>query len=59
MSDDNVSAPGAPYNKNHANVPDEEDQASLSSDATQAGVKNIEAVSQTWTQSSLVAAYFG
>ena len=56
MPEDNVSAP---YNKNHVNVPDEEDRASLSSDATQVGVKNIEAVSQTWTQSSLVAAYLG
>ena len=48
-----------PYNKNHINVQGEEDQTSLSSDTTQTGVKNIEAISQTWTQSSLVAAYFG
>lgn len=37
----------------------EDDQSSLASDATQTGVKNIEAVSQTWTQWSLIAAYLG
>ena len=36
-----------------------DDQSSLSSDDTQAGVKNIEAISQTWTKWSLVAAYAG
>ncbi|CAF9933023.1 hypothetical protein IMSHALPRED_009041 [Imshaugia aleurites] len=39
----------------------ENDQSSSSSnaDATQTGVENIEAVSRTWTQSSLIAAYLG
>ena len=40
-------------------VQHEDDQSSLTSDATQTGVKSIEAVSQTWTQSSLIAAYLG
>ena len=40
-------------------VDHEDDQSSFTSDATQTGVKNIEAVSQTWTQSSLIAAYLG
>ena len=34
-------------------------QSSLSTDDAQAGVKNIEAVSQTWTRSSLILAYLG
>lgn len=37
----------------------EDSRSSLSSDETQTGVKNIEAVSQTWTKWSLIAAYFG
>ncbi|KAM0796047.1 hypothetical protein BDR22DRAFT_812634 [Usnea florida] len=37
----------------------EDDSSSVISDVPQAGVKNIEAVSQTWTQSSLIAAYLG
>ena len=37
----------------------EHDSASVDSDETQTGVKNIEAVSQTWTQWSLIAAYLG
>ena len=37
----------------------EDDSSSIISDAPQAGVKNIEAVSQTWTQSSLIVAYLG
>lgn len=56
ISEDNVSIS---CNQNHANAQHEDDQASLSSDATQAGVKNIEVVSQTWTQASLVASYLG
>lgn len=39
---------------------DEEDASSLISDDTQQqGVKRIEAISQTWTHSSLIAAYVG
>ena len=34
-------------------------QSSLSTDDAQAGVKSIEAVSQTWTQWSLIVAYLG
>ena len=40
-------------------VSDEDDQSSLSSSDTQQGVKGIEAISQTWTQWSLIAAYIG
>ena len=49
----------APKNRAYVNVENDGDQSSLSSDTTQTGVKNIEAVSQTWTQSSLTAAYLG
>ena len=38
---------------------EEDNHSSIGADATQTGVKNIEAVSQTWTQSSLIAAYLG
>lgn len=37
----------------------EDSRSSISSDDTQIGVKNIEAISQTWTKSSLIAAYLG
>ena len=37
----------------------DDDRSSLSSDNTQNGVKNIEAVSQIWTKSSLISAYLG
>ena len=37
----------------------EDDRSSLSSDDTQIGVKNIEAISQTWTKWSLFSAYLG
>jgi len=36
-----------------------DDRSSLSSYEAQTGVKNIEAISQTWTRTSLVAAYVG
>ncbi|MCJ1434969.1 hypothetical protein MMC27_004339 [Xylographa pallens] len=36
-----------------------DDRSSLSSDDTQIGVKNIEAISQTWTKWSLFSAYLG
>lgn len=45
--------------QDQVDVEHEDDQSSFTSDATQTGVKNIEAVSQTWTQSSLIAAYLG
>ena len=47
------------HDKNQLPVEREFDQASFSSDETQTGVKTVEAVSQTWTQSALIAAYLG
>ena len=47
------------HDKNQVPVEQEFDQASFSSDETQTGVKTVEAVSQTWTQSALIAAYLG
>ena len=47
------------HDKNQVPVEREFDQASFSSDDTQTGVKTVEAVSQTWTQSALIAAYLG
>ena len=45
--------------KNRSVTPDVESHSSIDSDETQTGVKNIEAVSQTWTQLSLIVAYIG
>lgn len=42
----------------HAQDYDDHDQSSLSS-YEQNGVKNIEAISQTWTTWSLISAYLG
>ena len=36
-----------------------DDASSFASESTQPGVKSIEAISQTWTRWSLIAAYFG
>ena len=47
------------HDKNQLPVEREFDLASFSSDETQTGVKTVEAVSQTWTQSALIAAYLG
>ena len=47
------------HDKNQVPVEREFDQASFSSDETQVGVKTVEAISQTWTQSALIAAYLG
>ena len=47
------------HDKNQVPVEREFDQASFSSDETQTGVKTVEVVSQTWTQSALIAAYLG
>lgn len=49
----------SPHDKGQYATEREDDQASFSSDETQTGVKNIEAVSQTWTRYSLIAAYLG
>lgn len=57
--DQDVAATSPTRDKGHAYVGDADDQSSLSSDETQAGVKNIEAISQTWTKWSLIAAYLG
>ncbi len=47
-------------NKAHAYLDDGGDSSSLNSNEdAQAGVKNIEAISQTWTKWSLVSAYVG
>ena len=47
-------------NKDLPNPGHGDDRSSLSSDDDpQAGVKNIEAISQTWTKWSLVFAYVG
>lgn len=56
LPDNRVSTP---HTKTHVNGEHENDRTSFSSDAPQTGVKNIELVSQTWTQSSLVVAYLG
>ena len=40
-------------------VSDGDDRSSFSSKDAQQGVKGIEAISQTWTQWSLIAAYLG
>lgn len=47
------------HNKDQLAVEHDHDRDLFSSDETQTGVKNIEAVSQTWTQWSLIAAYLG
>ena len=47
------------HDKDPPHVRNEDDQSSLSSYETQNGVKNIEAISQTWTKWSLVSAYVG
>lgn len=46
-------------NADHSVVVVDDDRSSLSSNDTQNGVKNIEAVSQVWTKSSLISAYLG
>ena len=38
---------------------DNDDQSSLHSNDTQAGVKNIEAISRSWSKWSLISAYVG
>ena len=47
------------HDKDPPHVRNEDDQSSLSSYETQNGVKNIEAISQTWTKWSLISAYVG
>ena len=52
--------PTSEADKNPVAIANAEDRSSLSSDdEAQAGVKGIEAISQTWTKWSLVAAYLG
>lgn len=46
-------------NKSNAYVPDEDDRSSMSSYDAQAGVKGIEAISQSWTKWALAFAYLG
>lgn len=55
-----ASAASWDRHKGNALSPVEDERSSISSnDDTQAGVKRIEAVSQTWTTGSLVLAYVG
>ncbi|MCJ1411817.1 hypothetical protein MMC19_005909 [Ptychographa xylographoides] len=55
-----ATASTAPRNKEQSFIPHDDDRSSLNSyDSVQAGVKNIEAISQTWTRWSLVSAYLG
>ena len=55
----NGEAISAEPDKNRSLV-DEDSRSSMSSDDdVQAGVKNIEIVSQTWSKWALVSAYFG
>lgn len=58
-ADQDVAATAGSREKGHAYVGDADDQSSLSSYEPQAGVKSIEAISQTWTKWSLIAAYLG
>ena len=48
-----------PDDKGQDHVRSEDDRSSISSYETQNGVKNIEAISQTWTKWSLISAYVG
>ena len=53
-----LQEPRVEENKN-VYIPDEDDRSSMSSYEAQAGVKGIEAISQTWTKWALVFAYLG
>ena len=60
MSFDNEPASGEPDKNRSLVVQDGDGRSSLSSDEdAQAGVKNIEIISQTWTTWALIAAYAG
>lgn len=60
MTSSEDGPPGAASNNGHAYFSDGDDRSSVSSDDdTQAGVKNIEAISQTWSKWALVSAYVG
>ena len=59
QADRPLDEPRAEGNKNNAYVPSEDDRSSMSSYHAQAGVKGIEAISQTWTKWALVSAYLG
>ena len=65
MDDDEAGGSSAHHGKSPASANDHDcgnDAASSSSfvsDDAQTGVKGIEAISQTWTQSSLITAYLG
>ena len=52
-------AASAEPNKNQSLVDRDEGSSMSSDDDAQAGVKNIEIISQTWTKWSLISAYFG
>ena len=58
-----TSVEGISSGRSNRDLPDHSDgderSSSSSDDDPQAGVKNIEAISQTWTKWSLVFAYVG
>ncbi|KAL9104977.1 MAG: hypothetical protein Q9163_000149 [Psora crenata] len=55
-----VAPPAVQHDKQRVvSTEDEHDQSSLSSSDVQTGVKGIEAISETWTTWSLIAAYLG
>lgn len=58
MSFDDERAPGEPAKNRSLVVQDESSSLSSDEDA-QAGVKNIEIISQTWSNWALIAAYAG
>ena len=53
------SVPAPSRDKDPVIIGENDDRSSLCSSGTQPGVKGIEAISQTWTTRSLVAAYTG
>lgn len=54
-----LDGPRAEGNKSNVYIPSEDDRSSMSSYEAQAGVKGIEAISQTWTKWALIFAYLG
>ena len=59
-SGDMAVVEGERYGKDHPGAVENDERSSLSShDDAQIGVKNIEAISQTWTTWSITSAYIG
>ena len=59
MAEAEESAAGPAKDAPYRDRVDGDNAESFTSDDTQTGVKGIEAISQTWTRSSLIAAYLG